>query len=89
MEYEGVLHLESLLTSITYYLIEYLPLIGSLLILYFKERKEYWQKLGNLSMRYRLAKRLKCKDCGNKFKSNIMHCPECNGKNLKMLWDSR
>ena len=89
MEYEGVLHLENLLTCITYYLIDYLPLIGGLLILYFKKRKEYWYKLENLSMRYRLAKRLKCKDCGNKFKSNIMQCPECNGKKLKMLWDSR
>jgi len=67
----------------------YLPLTGGLLILYFKKRKEYWYRLENLPIRYRLTKRLKCKDCGNKFKSKIMQCPECNGKDIKIRWDSR
>jgi len=62
-----------------------LLLLGGLLILYFKKRKESWYRLVNLPIRYRFAKLLKCKDCGIKFKSNIMQCPECNGQDLKML----
>ena len=90
MDFDGSLHLENLLSSITYiYLIGYLPLIGGLLILFFKKRKEYWYKLVDLPMGQRLTKRLKCKDCGNKFNSKTMQCPNCNGKDLKLLWDSR
>lgn len=66
-----------------------LLLIGGLLILYFKKRKASWYRLENLPMKYRLSKRLKCKDCGNKFKSKIMQCPNCNGKDIKILWHSR
>jgi hypothetical protein len=65
-------------------IIGYLLLVSGLLILYFKKRKEYWYKLENLSMKFRLARLWKCKDCGNKFTSKIMQCPECNGKDLKM-----
>lgn len=64
-------------------LIGYLLLISGLLILYFKKKKANWYRLENLPISYRFARRWKCKDCGNKFRSNIMQCPKCNGVDLK------
>lgn len=83
MDYDGLLHLEGLLAGIAYrYLLGYLLLIGGLFLLYFKQRKSYRYWVADIPERYRLSKRLKCNDCGVKFTSKILECPDCKGKDI-------
>jgi len=75
--------IDGLLMGLGPYLAGYPLLISGFIILYFKKKKENMYRLKNLPIRYRFARSWKCRDCENKFRSNIMQCPNCDGENLK------